>query len=278
MDVVTGYHHVEAVMGMAVSIDVHDPDSGTPGLEEVIGWLHRVDATFSPYRDDSPITRLGRGEVRLADLDVEVSAVLAECERLRRHTGGVFDPFTVPAPNGTSLDPSGYVKGWAVQRAADTLTRHGLGHFCINAGGDIALRGRPLPEPAWVIGLRHPADAAALAAVLEATGTLALATSASYLRGAHIIDPRTRQPAAAPFASITVVGADLALVDAYATTAFALGERGLAWIEDQPDVAAVAIDWDGTIRATSTGCVTDDGGWVLRAAPATIPSPLRAGG
>ncbi len=75
-----------------------------------------------------------------------------------------------------------------------------------------------------------------------------------------------------------MVGAHLALVDAYATTAFALGERGLAWIEDQPDVEAVAVDWDGTIRATSTGCVTDDGGWVLRAEPATIPSPPRASG
>lgn len=264
MDTVTGYHHVEVVMGMAVSIDVHDPVAGTPGLDQVLAWLHHVDATYSPYRDDSPITRLGRGDLGLADLDTEVGAVLLECERLRNHTDGIFDPFVVPAPNGTNLDPSGYVKGWAIQRAAGILTDNGLEHLCINAGGDITVRGRPLPEGTWAIGLRDPDDPAGLAAVIDATGTLAVATSATYERGAHLIDPRTGQPAGGTLASMTVLGADLALVDAYATTAFVLGDEGLDWIADQPGYDAVTIDWDGQIRATATASNTGGAAWTLR--------------
>ena len=46
---VAGYHHVEHVMGMAISIDVHDHVSGTPGLSAVVAWFHHIDRTFSTY-------------------------------------------------------------------------------------------------------------------------------------------------------------------------------------------------------------------------------------
>ncbi|MEZ5217486.1 MAG: hypothetical protein R2715_13115 [Ilumatobacteraceae bacterium] len=54
----TGFHHVELVMGMAVSIDVRDDVAGTPGLDDVLLWLHHVDRTFSPYKDGarSPVS------------------------------------------------------------------------------------------------------------------------------------------------------------------------------------------------------------------------------
>src|SRR4051794_39152306 len=105
-------------MGMAVSVDVRDDVVGRPGLGAVVDWLHHVDATFSPYLDDSAITRLGRGEVALAEVTAEVREVLLRCEELRIATGGAFDALAVPAPNGTTLDPSGLVKGWAIERAA----------------------------------------------------------------------------------------------------------------------------------------------------------------
>jgi len=247
----TGYHHVEDVMGMAISIDVHDDVAGWPGLDEVIAWLHHVDATFSPYRLDSPISRLGLGEITLDDVTAEVADVLFTCERLRIDTGGAFDAFAVPAPNGSHLDPSGYVKGWAVQRAADLLEAAGLCDLCINAGGDIVVRGRPRPDPAWRIGLRSPSDPDSVAAVIEVTGDLAVATSATYERGAHIVDPRTGQPAGSGLASLTVTGTELGMVDAYATAGFVLGDAGLDWIADQPGLDGIAIGWDGGVRATA---------------------------
>ena len=120
-----GFHHVEQVMGMAVSIDVHDDVDGQPGLHELVGWLHHVDQVFSTYREDSEITRLARGLVTADEASEEVVTVLRRCEELRVASEGVFDVFAVPAPNGTTLDPSGFVKGWSVELGARVLESQG---------------------------------------------------------------------------------------------------------------------------------------------------------
>ena len=163
-------------MGTAVSIDVRDDVDGEPGLVELIRWLHHVDRAFSTWKDDSEISRLGRGEVELADVTPEVRDVLRRCEAIREVTGGAFDAFAVPAPNGTQLDPSGFVKGWSIERGAAILESHGLTSFAINAGGDVVVRGTPAPDPAWRIGIRSPDDAAATDAVLVLDVPLGVAT------------------------------------------------------------------------------------------------------
>lgn len=246
-----GYHHVEQVMGTAVSIDVHDAVAGRPGLDDVVTWLHHVDQTFSTYLDHSEITRLARGELALADASDEVVVVLDRCEQLRSETGGVFDAFAVPAPNGTMLDPSGLVKGWSIEEAAHLLEMHGLANFCINAGGDVTVRGRPVPDPKWRIGIRDPEDPLRLAALVETCGPLAVATSATYERGAHIIDPRTAQPTTA-IASATVVGPNLAQADAYATVLFVMGADGPDWLSHLDGYEGMIIDHDGR-KTTSPG-------------------------
>lgn len=230
-------------MGMAVSIDVRDATCSGEAIDEVVRWLHHVDATFSTYREDSPITALGRGEIGLDEVADEVRDVLRRCEALRAESDGCFDAFAVPAPNGTTLDPSGYVKGWSIQVAAEILERHGNSDFCVNAGGDIVVRGRPSPDGRWRIGVRHPDDPTALALVLEADGPLAVATSATYERGAHIVDPRTGRPTTC-VAGATVVGPDLATGDAYATALFVMGTEGIAWIEGRPGFEACVITHD----------------------------------
>lgn len=245
----TGRHHVEHVMGMAVSIDVRDRSVSDEVVSDAVAWLHHVDRTFSTYDDESMISRLGRGELGPADTTPEVVDVLATCERIRNETDGAFDVFEVPAPNGTTLDPSGYVKGWAVERAADLLEGHGCAGFTINAGGDIVLRGRPSVGDLWRVGIRHPEIADALALVIEAEGPLGIATSAIYERGAHIVDPRTGEQVFG-LASATVVGPDLGIADAYATALFVMGRNGLDWIADRPEYDAYIITNDGKTRWT----------------------------
>jgi thiamine biosynthesis lipoprotein len=249
----SGFHHVEHVMGMAISIDVRDDlgarASARPGLDDVVAWLHHVDATFSPYRDDSPISRLGRAEITLDDVTDEVADVLVLCDHLRDVTGGAFDVFAVPAPNGTMLDPSGLVKGWAIEIAAGMLEGRGLANFLINAGGDLAARGTPSRGTRWSVGIRHPDDAGALAAVLDVGGPIAVATSATYERGAHIIDPRTGS-ATTDIASATVVGPDLTFADAYATTVFVMGTDGLDWLRDRSGYEGFVITHDDRTFAT----------------------------
>jgi thiamine biosynthesis lipoprotein len=244
-----GRHHVEFVMGMAVSIDIRDRDVPDNAVADVVAWLHHVDATFSTYDEDSPITALGRGTMTLDEAGPEIRSVLQLCESLRADSGGVFDVFAVPAPNGTTLDPSGLVKGWSIEHAAEILEQHGCSNFCINAGGDIAIRGNPAPGEPWRIGIRHPDVADAVASVVVGRGRLAIATSATYERGAHIIDPRCGEPTTA-IASATVVGPDLTIADAYATIVFVMGLDGLDWIESHPDYEAYVITHDDTTQWT----------------------------
>ena len=77
------------------------------------------------------------------------------------------------------------------------------------------------------MGIRHPCEHRSLAAVLTLAGAAAVATSGTYERGPHILDPHTGHPAAGAL-SVTVVGPELATADAYATAAFAMGEAGPA--------------------------------------------------
>jgi thiamine biosynthesis lipoprotein len=152
----------------------------------------------------------------------DVQWVLRRCAALRRRTGGAFDERA-----GGRLDPSALVKGWAVDRAAAILERAGLTDFSIAAGGDVVVRGGALPEPTWRVGIQHPRDRAAIALAIELSDA-AVATSGAYERGEHILDPRTGAPPSGVL-SVTVLGPELGLADAYSTAAFALGLDGPRW-------------------------------------------------
>jgi len=235
-------------MGTVVSIDVREPGSQVPAVaaavEAAVAWLHEVDARFSVYREDSEIRRLDRGELALDDCHPDVRHVLRSCEDLRIASGGAFDAGRHRPDRG--LDPSGFVKGWAVDEAADLLAAAGARSFSINAGGDVLVRGEPSPGRAWRVGIRHPEDPASVAAVLEIRGG-AVATSGLYERGAHIRDPRS---AAVPdeLVSVTVMGPRLGPADAYATAAFAMGSSGPAWVAARPGFGVLAIDRAGIVR------------------------------
>ena len=136
------------------------------------------------------------------------------------------------------LDPSGFVKGWAIEEAAWLIDSAGGRNYWINGGGDIVARGQAAPGRPWRVGIRHPDRADKVAAVL-AISDRAVATSGDYERGAHIADPAARR-AASGLRSVTVVGPGLAFTDAYATAVFAMGRDGLGWLASHPDTADYA--------------------------------------
>jgi thiamine biosynthesis lipoprotein len=236
--------HAEHVMGTVVSLDVRDaPARADSAIAAALAWLHDVDARFSTYRADSEVCRLDRGELLLADASPDVRRVLERCAQLRRETGGFFDERATGV-----LDPSALVKGWAAQGAADMLTAGGLTDFCLNAGGDVVARGGALPEPSWRVGIQHPLDRAAVAARVRVCD-LAVATSGSYERGAHVIDPHSGT-ATAGLLSVTVVGPDLGAADAYSTAAYAMGLDGPAWTLGLDGYESLTILADGTVLST----------------------------
>jgi thiamine biosynthesis lipoprotein len=238
-----GLDRVEHVMGIPVGIQVRDAGAEPEALERAFDWLRRVDATFSTWRPESEVSRLSGGTLALADARPEVREVLERCERLRLETGGCFD---VRAAG--RLDPSGFVKGWAVERVAALLAQAGLRNLCVHAGGDLRVRGERAPGTPWRVGIQHPHRRDRVAAVLAARD-LAVATSGAYERGAHIVDPRTGRPPEGVL-SVTVVGPDLGTADAYATAAFAMGLDGPAWTTSLNGYDALTILADGRVLST----------------------------
>lgn len=229
---------VDIVMGMPVSIEMRDRLSRRR-FDEAFDWLRLVDALFSTYRADSQIARLERGALAAADAHPCVREVLIRCEQLHRATGGYFD---IRATG--RLDPSGFVKGWAIDRAAELLEDAGARRFCINAGGDVLVRG----ADTWRIGIQHPRARDRLAGVV-ALADGAVATSGAYERGSHIVDPRSGKPPAGVL-SVTVIGPQLALADAYATAAFAMGRHGPAWTTLLDGCHAMTILEGGRVLST----------------------------
>lgn len=212
-------------MGTVVSVDVRraDPLAAAAALDAAFEVLRAADDRFSPFREDSELSRLDRGRLAPAEMSADLRDVLAIADRARADSDGVFD---VHAPDGR-LDTNGVVKGWAAQRAADELTAAGLHDFCLNAGGDVVARGEPEPGRPWRVAVRDPDDPHAVLAVLEVRDG-AVATSGGYERGAHVWDGRSGSRDV-PLIAATVAAADLTVADVLATTVLAMGEDGAAW-------------------------------------------------
>ncbi|MGP4043650.1 FAD:protein FMN transferase [Streptomyces sp. 2A115] len=237
---------VEHIMGLPISLRIDgedvegDGDGGTSmAADQAFAWLREVDARFSPFLPDSEVSRLDRGELELHELSPDLVEVLDLCEQYRVASGGAFQ---VRMP-GRGLDPCAMVKGWAVQRAGDLLRAEGVTTFCLNAGGDVVSAGRP-----WRVGVRHPEQADQLCTVLEIADG-AVATSARYERGDHILDGRTGRPATG-LLSMTVVASSLTEADATATAAFAMGVEGIDWAAAREGCEVFAVDAERRVLRT----------------------------
>jgi len=264
--------HAEPVMGTVVSFDVPVTARYDGSLDAAVRWLHWVDRVFSPFRPDSDVSLLADAEVTVDGCAPEVAEVIEACAFVRELSGGYF----TASPAGR-FDPSGYVKGWAVERAADILRVAGSVSHLVNGGGDVqCVGGRPVPAPGgslagapaqggpaqggpaqggpaqapWRVGIADPFKPGRLALVVEASDC-AVATSGIAERGTHIVDPHAGRPAAG-LASLTVTGPSLALADACATAAFAMGpDRARAWAESLDGYEAYAITAAGQTWQTA---------------------------
>src|SRR5262252_9308856 len=233
------------VMGTVATVEIADPVEDADRLvETVFDWLRDVDARFSTYRPDSEVNRLDRGELRPEDCSDDLRHVLDRCTELWQETDGYFDPYATGR-----FDPSGYVKGWSVQRASELLSASGAPNHLVDVGGDIQTRGRPGPESLWEIGIRHPFSPAQVCFVLAGTD-LAVATSGTYERGYHVVNPLTGT-LARDLRSVTVVGRDLGTADGYATAALAMGRPGaLTWLAGLDGYEAGVVTADGEAFAS----------------------------
>lgn len=222
-------------MGMPFTLEVtlgllDRPDPVT--VESAFASFHRdlqwADDIFSLWRDDTPVSRLSRGEITVDDCPPAVGEVLGACERFRVETEGFFD---ARRPDGV-LDPTGLVKSWAVVRAVWRLEALGAAGWMVGASGDVLVAGVAPDGGAWRLGIADPRraddpqgapvlDVVALGGVFDG-GPVALATSGTAQHGEHIWNPRTGVSRAA-YAQVSVAGEDLVECDVWATAIVAGG-------------------------------------------------------
>jgi thiamine biosynthesis lipoprotein len=159
---------------------------------------------------------------------------------------------------GMRLDVGGIGKGFAADRAAAAMRVAGALAGVVALSGDITTFGRMPEGKKFVFGIQHPRREDRVLGRIELEDE-AISTAGDYeryfdrdgVRYHHILDPRTLQPARG-CRSVTIVARDGTLADGLDTGIFVLGpERGMALIEQLPDVEGVIVDAQGKVHVSS---------------------------
>jgi len=242
-------YYLEEVMGTVVVFDLYvKPSLERETLDSLVETarvtLHDADDLFSAWKPESPVSKLRRGVATLDDMPEDVLEVLTLCASAREMSKGWFNPWAMPG----GVDPTGYVKGWAAQRALRCLDHDGVVGAMVNAAGDIATRGSPGADVPFRIGITDPRAQGRLACVIDVQA--AIATSGTYERGQHLIDPFSGRPGARA-SSASVVGPDLGVADALATALAVAGRDFLELLEGVGDYEGLAFESDGSWTCTS---------------------------
>jgi thiamine biosynthesis lipoprotein len=232
-------------MGMPITIEIASTHATNDIFETVFGYFSYIDGIFSTYKTSSEISGINRKELARPYWSDDMETIFALAETAKEKTGGYFD---IQKPDG-SFDPSGIVKGWAIQNAATIIRDAGFIDFYIDAGGDIQTSGTSNDGEPWLIGIKNPFNQDEIIKTIYASGT-AIATSGTYIRGLHIYNPKTGLPIDT-ISSLTVVGKDIYDVDLLATSAFAMGTQGIDFIESIPEFEGYSIDTKGIATMTT---------------------------
>ncbi len=231
-------------MGMPVTVEIIRPNSGS-AIEKVFDYFGWVDQKYSPYKKDSELSRINDG-LPVSEWTAEMKTVLQLCEETKRQTNGYFD-----INHNGKLDPSGLVKGWAINGAAELLSRLGFQDFYIEAGGDIQANGYNAEREPWAVGIRNPFNIQEIIKIVNISNR-GVATSGTYIRGEHVYNPHNQHQDTGFVKSLTVIGPDIYEADRFATAAFAMGSEGIKFIETLSEFEAYMVD-DRQIATYTTG-------------------------
>ncbi|MCA9596319.1 MAG: FAD:protein FMN transferase [Myxococcales bacterium] len=269
-------------MGSTVRVLLESDPLGV--LSRVVRWFERWEQIFSRFRPDSELSRLNaRGTARVSE---ELFEVLSRAVAVARESDGLVTPMVLPAllaagytksfellsdegkerrvavadvssveldverrvvKLGAAVDLSGFVKGWAADRAARVLGRSGP--VLVDVGGDIAVSGAP-----FRIAVDHP-DGSTISELELAAGGIATSgrDHRTWRGGAahHLIDPRRGLPADTDVLSATVIAPSAWDAEHAAKRVLLLGTRaGLSWIESRPELAALVVGEQGTSKSS----------------------------
>ena len=232
-------------MGMPVILEVAEEVVSSKDAENVFKFLTYVDEKFSTYKQTSEITKINDGHLKTEDYSPDMQLIFQLARETNQETKGYFDIREIGF-----CDPSGIVKGWAISEAAKILTKKGYKNFYLEIAGDIQVKGKNFNGEKWRIGVKNPFNTSEIIKILALTDS-GIATSGSYERGSHIYNPIDNNRSTAEIASFTVVAPDIYDADRFATAAFAMGEKGISFIEKSVDLEGYMVNNKGIATMTS---------------------------
>lgn len=232
-------------MTMPAVIEIVDSRVSASDIEKIFTYWASVDDRFSTFKPASEVSHYNASHIPPDALSPELQEVLRLSAETKLATKGFFD-----IQRDEKIDPSGLVKGWAIERGAQLFRHAGFKNFYLEISGDIQVDGHDAREQPWRIGIRHPFDKEKIIKVVQLSNH-GVATSGTYERGQHIYNPLTKRPASPDIVSLTVIGSNIFEADRFATAAFAMGRSGINFIEQRPDLEGYMIDATGTATMTS---------------------------
>jgi thiamine biosynthesis lipoprotein len=168
------------------------------------------------------------------------------------------------------IDLGGISKGYAVDKAVETLKRNGINSGLVSIAGDIKAFGLKPDGKLWRIGIRNPRIPSTPPLGKEGKGgflddimatielsDMAISTSGDYercfildgKRYHHLLSPKTGYPAEG-CQSVSVITKEGAFTDAFATGVFILGpEKGLKVLEKM-GFDGIIVDSQGEVHTT----------------------------
>lgn len=221
-------------MGMPATVQVLDESANPALFDEIFAGWQLIDERFSPYKSTSEVNQINAGQLSALNYSQQMIEIVRLAAEVKRQTAGYFDVW-----RQGRFDPSGIVKGYAIQQAASWLEAAGYRNFLVEIAGDIELRGQPSTSTGWRVGLENPFDRSQLIKIVELKDR-GIATSGTYIRGPHIDNPISGG-AAEELISLTVIAEDVFRADSLATAACAMGRAGLTFLAQVEGVEAYAV-------------------------------------
>lgn len=174
---------------------------------------------------------------------------------------------------GCAIDLGGIAKGYASDVVAQIYREHGVEGGWVSLGGNVYAHGTKEGGKPWSVAVRDPQNESASAALLALSDEFAV-TSGGYQRYftagdgtvyQHIIDPATGAPAMSDLLSVTIVGKNGTMADAYSTALYVMGEEEAVrfWRQNAEVFDMVLITADGRIVYTpglESRITTEEGG------------------
>jgi thiamine biosynthesis lipoprotein len=231
-------------MGMHITVEVVDSRILKKDIDSIYEYFTYIDNTFSPYKNDSEVSQINRHEITEELFSKDMKTILYLGEETKKETDGYFDMYK----NG-KFDPSGIVKGWAICHASKILEQKGYKNFYVDAGGDVQVKGKNNEGAAWTVGIQNPFNTKEIVKIIVLKDK-GIATSGTAIRGQHIYNPHKPDVAITDIVSITVIGPNVYEADRFATAAFAMGSKGIYFIENLSGLEGYMIDKKGIATYT----------------------------